>query len=136
MSSKITKRTKTTRPQTPANSNTTAVVSASHLQQTFSGPVPPPDLLSGYDDIIPGAAERILRMAEEDAVHRREIEKAAIDHNSAEVKRGQNYGLIVSLAAFSVCGFSAYIGDTTTASIIGGATVVGLATAFISGRSK
>jgi len=43
-----------------------------HLtQQQFSGPVPHPQILQGYDQIIPGAAERILRMAEEDAEHQR-----------------------------------------------------------------
>lgn len=131
--SKIANRTKATHPAPSANSDKKISLVAS---STFSGPVPPPELLHGYDAIIPGAAERILRMAEEDALHRREIEKSAIFHNSVEVKRGQNYGLIVSLAAFLSAVFCAAIGATTPATVIGGSTVLGLATAFIVGRSN
>jgi uncharacterized membrane protein len=42
--------------------------------QEYSGPLPPPDALAMYDKIIPGAAERILKMAENEAAarHRRE----------------------------------------------------------------
>jgi hypothetical protein len=31
---------------------------------SFQGPLPPPAILRGYDDFIPGAAERIIAMAE------------------------------------------------------------------------
>ncbi len=34
-----------------------------HFQQ-FSGPIPPPDLLRTYEEILPGTADRILAMAE------------------------------------------------------------------------
>ncbi len=34
------------------------------VSSEFSGPIPPPDLLDGYNQIIPDAAERILAMAE------------------------------------------------------------------------
>ena len=43
--------------------------------QTFSGPLPPPDALKRYSDIIPNGAERIMAMAEEQSKHRRELEK-------------------------------------------------------------
>ena len=32
----------------------------------FSGPLPPPSLMSAYEDIFPGFAERILAMAEKE----------------------------------------------------------------------
>jgi uncharacterized membrane protein len=31
---------------------------------SFQGPLPPPSILRGYDEITPGAAERIIAMAE------------------------------------------------------------------------
>jgi uncharacterized membrane protein len=37
-------------------------------------PVPPPQTLEHYERVLPGAAERIVRMAEEDLRHRRELE--------------------------------------------------------------
>jgi len=47
------------------------------VTQQFSGPLPHPEILNRYDQIITGAAERILIMAEEDARHQRDIEKTA-----------------------------------------------------------
>lgn len=64
-----------------------------HIKAEFSGPVPHPSILQGYDNIIPGAAERILKMAEQDAAHQREIEKLALTSAVSEVKRGQVFGL-------------------------------------------
>lgn len=40
---------------------------------SFSGPIPPPAILHQYDAVIPGAAERILKMAEEQSKHRQEL---------------------------------------------------------------
>ena len=45
------------------------------IQSEFSGPLPPPNIIKGYEDILPGAADRILSMAENQAKHRQEIEK-------------------------------------------------------------
>lgn len=41
-----------------------------HAQMEFSGPLPPPQILGQYDEVLPGAAERILRMAEKQQDHR------------------------------------------------------------------
>jgi uncharacterized membrane protein len=36
-----------------------------HIQQSYhSGPLPPPAIIAQYDEIVPGAAERIIQMAE------------------------------------------------------------------------
>lgn len=42
--------------------------------KAFHGPLPPPETLAGYEQACPGAAERILRMAENQAGHRQEQE--------------------------------------------------------------
>lgn len=34
-----------------------------HFEQ-FSGPIPPPGAMRGYEDVLPGSADRILSMAE------------------------------------------------------------------------
>lgn len=49
-----------------------------------SGPIPPPEVLAGYEQILPGAADRLLSMAENQSQHRQELEsvglQAAIRH--------------------------------------------------------
>ena len=39
-------------------------------QHVYSGPLPEPEALAKYDQIVPGAAERILTMAEKEMQHR------------------------------------------------------------------
>lgn len=49
----------------------------------FSGPIPPPELLHRYDEVVPGAANRILEMAEREAAHRQQVELAVAQANIA-----------------------------------------------------
>jgi len=46
----------------------------------FSGPIPPPDALAKYDGIVPGAAERILKMAENEAASRQRNDDKLVDN--------------------------------------------------------
>lgn len=39
-------------------------------QRTFTGPLPHPDSFAGYENTLPGAADRILSMAEKEQNHR------------------------------------------------------------------
>jgi uncharacterized membrane protein len=41
----------------------------------FTGPIPPPHLLSEYEQILVGLADRIVGMAEGEAEHRRQIQR-------------------------------------------------------------
>lgn len=44
----------------------------------FQGPLPPPDFFEQYEATLPGAAERILQMAERQASHRQGAEPLAL----------------------------------------------------------
>ncbi|EDN70439.1 conserved hypothetical protein, membrane [Beggiatoa sp. PS] len=104
------------------------------ITQQFLGPIPPPEILQRYDQIIQGAAERIFVMAEEDAKHQHEIEKTALNLAAAEVKRGQAYGLIIGILAFVTSMVALVLGSEKTAMALGGTTVVGLVAVFVTGR--
>lgn len=39
----------------------------------FSGPLPPPTILQGYEDVLPGSADRILKMAEKEQSNRHDL---------------------------------------------------------------
>lgn len=49
------------------------------VESMFSGPLPPPEVLAGYDEIVPGMAERLLVKFEKQADHRMSLEKRVID---------------------------------------------------------
>lgn len=51
------------------------------VSRFFSGPLPPPEVLAGYNDAFQGAAERIVTMAESQLKHRQEMERAVVESN-------------------------------------------------------
>ena len=75
----------------------TAIVA--HSVATYSGPLPTPDMLAQYNTTFPECAERIVTMAESQALHRQEIEKIFIHAAIKSESRGQIYGFIVALSA-------------------------------------
>ncbi|MCE2488443.1 MAG: DUF2335 domain-containing protein [Anaerolineae bacterium] len=48
------------------------------VETRYSGPIPPPSALAKYEEIMPGSADRILRMAETQAQHRQSLESTVI----------------------------------------------------------
>lgn len=102
----------------------------------LSGPLPHPDLLKGYGDIIPNGAERIMQMAEreQDSVL---TERRETRNNNREIsiyklnllKRGQNMGfslaiLIIALATLFV--FTGHEGIAYLLFSVGIASIVGV----------
>jgi len=120
----------------PARPGQGRQVQAQITAQHYSGPVPPPEILRGYDQVIPGAAERILEMAEADQRHTHEMEARAQKRVFAERKRGQIFALVVSLGAFTAAAVMSYFGAEKAAMVLSGSTIVGLVSAFITGRRK
>jgi len=51
-----------------------AQVAVRQEEHHYEGPIPPPSILQHYDTIVPGAAERIIAMAEGEIQHRRAVE--------------------------------------------------------------
>lgn len=77
-------------------------VIAQHSSVTFAGPLPPPTILRQYDEILPGAAERILAMAERQAGHRQSLEASVIGGNIRDQRLGVIFGFIVALLVVAV----------------------------------
>lgn len=97
-------------------------INASLNLSAYVGPLPPPDTLAQYDKILPGAAERILRMAEEQSAHRRELETTIVDKNNFYQGLGIMAGLTVSCGVLIVAAYCISKG----ASLYGLAAVVAL----------
>jgi uncharacterized membrane protein len=110
-----------------------ALVAKAEVTQV-SGPLPQPDTLAKYNAIVPGAAERILAMAEEDARHLQAMERASLSGAYAERRTGQIFGLTIGLSALAVSIIAMVLGHELAAIAIGGTTVLGLVTVFVVGR--
>ncbi|HYF97525.1 MAG TPA: DUF2335 domain-containing protein [Coxiellaceae bacterium] len=122
--------------------NQNAIVSH-HIQQLFSGPIPSPEILAKYENLQAGLAERIIRMAEEQAHHRQILEAKSLQTNiehvqesDKEARYGQNYAFIVAMTAI-VGGLTlAFFDKQIAATIITSLGLGGIITAFIYGRTK
>jgi uncharacterized membrane protein len=111
-----------------------AVVAGEFAEEHFSGPIPPPRVLEGYEKIVPGAAERILAMAESDMRHQQQYDNAILKASKDNIARGQILGFLIGIATISASIYSAILEYPWLAGILGGSTVVGLVTAFVVGR--
>lgn len=71
----------------------------------FSGPIPPPAILERYEKLIPGAAERILSMAEKQSSHRQAMEKRIIYSETFQAKAGMFFAFLIVIAALIIGGY-------------------------------
>lgn len=65
------------------------LLQVSETRALFSGPLPPPEVLSKYNEVHPDAAERIIAMAENESKHRRNIEQMVVQNEYREARIGQ-----------------------------------------------
>jgi uncharacterized membrane protein len=73
-------------------------------QVSYSGPLPTASEFAAYDKALPGAAERLLSMAEKQAEHRRKMDEKIVDKSLRLNSTGQVVSFIVSVLALgAVC---------------------------------
>jgi uncharacterized membrane protein len=113
--------------------NHNAISIEQHSTEVFSGPLPHPDILKKFNEIVPGSAERIIKMAEEQSTHRRELEKKVINSDISQSKRGQILGFIISITGLLVSAFVAVYGSAIAGGIIGIGTLASLVSVFMYG---
>ncbi|MBF0215121.1 MAG: hypothetical protein HQM00_16435 [Magnetococcales bacterium] len=87
-------------------------------------------MLSEYGLIVPDFPERIVRRFEEEGAHRALMEKEAW----AFQRRGQWMALSIGVIAMSTSLIMTLTGHDTVGGIVGGGTVIGLVSVFVTGR--
>ncbi|RMH63838.1 MAG: DUF2335 domain-containing protein [Bacteroidetes bacterium] len=71
-----------------------------NISKQFSGPLPPPDTLREYGDVIPGLPDVLVEMARKEQNHRHEMERLFMRRFSRGQWMGFTLGLLViALAA-------------------------------------
>lgn len=107
------------------------------VSTSWEGPLPPPKALQQYEEIVPGAAARILDMAERQSDHRIQLEKTVILGDSRRSYMGLILAFLLS-AAIIGGGIYLIINDHDWAGgLLIGLDLVGLATVFVYGtRSR
>lgn len=105
------------------------------VQQQFSGPLPPPGHLSDYEAILPGAAERILRMAENAQNHSAYMDRCIVEAQIDDQKRGMRYGLVVLLLIIALATYFGIKEQIWMAGLLLSTAVLGSIPVFVRGRT-
>ena len=108
------------------------------FEEVFVGPLPHPEILARYEEVLPGAAERIFTNAENQSAHRRKVEMTLVTTATSSVKHESNRaylglasGTIVAIILI-LCGtLLVYNGHDWGGTTLVVATIVGLVGIFV-----
>lgn len=68
--------------------------------ESHQGPLPHPDILRLYDGVVPGLAERIVKMAEREQAHRHEMDIRLLRSSNRRYLFGYLSSLLMIAATF------------------------------------
>ena len=117
----------------PPESAGVEVRSSRHLEVSF-GPLPPPAFLRSFEEILPGAAERVFTMAEKQQSHRHAVEGRETGLRESELAllfRGQWMGFAFGMLALIGAVILVILGRSVeglTAMLLPVATIIGIFT--------
>jgi len=74
------------------------LLAVAQKRSIFSGPLPPPEVLREYGDVVPGLAEKIVEMAGKEQEHRHKLEDKDLTLDRQEAMRGQYLGAATMLS--------------------------------------
>lgn len=105
-------------------------------REAFSGPLPPPAVLEKYNQILPGAAERILQMTEEQSRHRRSLESQVIASDIRRADRGLQFGLVIGISGLTAAVVIGIVGQPWAGGLLGIGTIASLVGTFVYGSQQ
>lgn len=108
------------------------VVRSSAPADDATAGLPGPDAFERYEKVLPGAADRILKMMEHQADHRMAMETSLVESAVRTERLGQLSGLAVVALAFVVSALLIVNGHPVSGTILGVADLVGLVAVFAS----
>lgn len=100
-------------------------------QKSYHGPIPSPEDLRGYEEVLPNAADRIITMAEKNSTHRIEMEKNIIEGNLNLSKRGQLMGFFLAILFVGVAVFLTIRGHEKIGITLITTTLLGVLAVFV-----
>lgn len=100
-------------------------------QEFHQGPLPTPRYLTQYEEALPGAAERIMAMAEAEQSHRHGCEGKIIATEVALKVAGQLLAFLSLILMMALLGYMAYLGAAKSAATLGAVMVTGVVGLFL-----
>lgn len=104
-------------------------------EELFVGPIPHPQTLKGYEDVIKGSGDRIIAMAERQQEHRMYMQKTLVNNDFKRSNLGLIAGFTIALVGLGGSIYLGAIGRNVASGIMGTATLGGLVTVFVKGAN-
>jgi uncharacterized membrane protein len=113
-----------------------ATTEITHVEASYIGPLPPPGMLVQYNEAFPGAAERIVAMAERQSAHREALEAAVVSAGVTSQTRGSWFGFIISMTAISGGIYLITLGKDIQGLVAIVSSLTALTSVFVLGKKK
>lgn len=108
-----------------------ALLSVTRRSSSFSGPIPPPSMLKEYDEVLPGMADRILKMAENQSSHRLQIEHKVVIGEITRAQLGMRCAFFIAVLGLVLGTILAATGYVATGSSFAGVPLATIVIAFL-----
>ena len=106
------------------------------VEEHYSGPLPHPRHLEYFERTLPGAANRILVMAEQEQFHRHAWERAELSSSVLTERMGLFGGIAVAIGLIIGAVICAYFGERVIGGALVAASAVSIVPAIIQGRER
>ncbi len=126
------------RPSEPQARNTGLIYAEQMLEvsERWTGPLPRPDDLRGYDEVVPGSAQDIVTAFKEQGEHRRKQENRVVLHREIRSYIGQTMGFIIAIAFLLVSAWLINGGHELAGAALGTLDLGALVAVFVYGRRE
>ena len=93
--------------------------------EAYSGPIPSPEVIAGYERVLAGSANRIIKMAENEQGHRQKLERRNQLFQTGVTSIGQLFAFIMGMSGIaggvylvkndkSIAGFGVFFSSLAT----------------------
>ncbi len=113
------------------------------MDSTPEGPLPPPQILEGYEQACPGSAKRIIELTEIQGAHRRLMEERALEaqlegmrRQFQEARLGQVLAVVVAVLFLGAGTYIAVHGQPWPGALLGILGLGGVFTSFLKGPDR
>lgn len=105
-------------------------------RESFSGPLPHPDHLKRYNQIVPGSANRLLKMAEDDLAHIHKMKQQQASIEKIATIGGLLTGWSIAMVALLGSGYLILNGHDIAGAMLGTGSLASLVGIFVYGRKS
>jgi len=110
------------------------LIQAIQVTQSYSGPLPPPEHFKGYEDALPGSADRILSMAEKNQQSRFGYNDDIIAADIKRSRNGQWMGFVLSILFIGAAILGMYWNAPIPSAVLGVGGFSQIISLFVVGR--